>query len=242
VPRGPELGERLPSVLEVVYLVFNEGYSASAGDDWMRPQLCEEALRLGRILAELVPGEIEVHGLVALMELQASRARARTAPDGTPILLLDQNRALWDRMLIRRGLAALARAEAIGGIAGPYLLQASIAACHAEARTAAETNWVRIAALYSVLANIAPSPVVALNRAMAVAMAFGPQAGLDIADSLADEPTFRNYHFLPSVRADLLQKLGRTGEAKGEYERAASMTRNERERQMLLARAAACIG
>ena len=238
VPRGGELEERLGSVLEVIYLVFNEGYAASAGDDWMRPQLCEEAMRLGRILAELVPGETEVHGLVSLMELQASRSRARAAPDGTPILLLDQNRALWDQMLIGRGLAALARAEAIGGIAGPYVLQASIAACHARARTAGETNWVRIAAFYSVLANVTPSPVVELNRAMAVAMAFGPQAGLDIADRLAGEASLKNYHLLHSVRAELLQRLGRFGEAKEEYERAAGMTRNARERQMLLGQAA----
>ena len=238
VPRGGELEERLGSVLEVIYHVFNEGYAASAGDDWMRPQLCEEAMRLGRILAELVPGETEVHGLVSLMELQASRSRARAAPDGTPILLLDQNRALWDQMLIGRGLAALARAEAIGGIAGPYVLQASIAACHARARTAGETNWVRIAAFYSVLANVTPSPVVELNRAMAVAMAFGPQAGLDIADRLAGEASLKNYHLLHSVRAELLQRLGRFGEAKEEYERAAGMTRNARERQMLLGQAA----
>ena len=238
VPRGGELEERRGSVLEVIYLVFNEGYAASAGDDWMRPQLREEAMRLGRILAELVPGETEVHGLVSLMELQASRSRARAAPDGTPILLLDQNRALWDQMLIGRGLAALARAEAIGGIAGPYVLQASIAACHARARTAGETNWVRIAAFYSVLANVTPSPVVELNRAMAVAMAFGPQAGLDIADRLAGEASLKNYHLLHSVRAELLQRLGRFGEAKEEYERAAGMTRNARERQMLLGQAA----
>jgi RNA polymerase sigma factor (sigma-70 family) len=242
VPRGQELAERLSSVLEVIYLIFNEGYAASAGDDWMRPQLCQEAMRLGRVVAELVPSEMEVHGLVALMELQASRSRARTAPDGTPILLLDQNRALWDQMLIRRGLAALARAEAIGGIAGPYVLQASIAACHAQARTAGETNWVRIAALYSVLATVTPSPVVELNRAMAVAMAFGPQAGLDIANRVAEEPTLKNYHFLPSVRADLLRRLGRRGEARAEYERAAHMTRNIREREMLLARARDCDG
>ena len=240
VPRGTELAERLSSVLEVIYLVFNEGYAASAGDDWLRPQLCEEAMRLGRIVAELVPGEMEVHGLVALMELQASRSRARTAPDGTPILLLEQNRALWDQMLIRRGLAALARAEAIGGIAGPYVLQASIAACHAKARTAEETNWVRIAAFYSVLATVTPSPVIELNRAMAVAMAFGPQAGLDIADKVAAEPALKSYHFLPSVRADLLQRLGRRAEARAEYERAAQMTRNVRERDMLLARARDC--
>jgi RNA polymerase sigma factor (sigma-70 family) len=240
VPRRNELTERLNSVLEVIYLIFNEGYAASAGDDWMRPQLCEEAMRLGRIVAELVPGEMEVHGLVALMELQASRSRARTAPDGTPILLLEQNRALWDQMLIRRGLAALARAEAIGGIAGPYVLQASIAACHAKARTAEETNWVRIAAFYSVLATVTPSPVVELNRAMAVAMAFGPEAGLEIADRLAGEPALKSYHFLPSVRADLLQRLGRRAEARAEYARAAQMTRNVREREMLLARARNC--
>lgn len=238
VPRGEDMEQRLGSVLEVIYLIFNEGYAASAGDDWMRPQLCEEAMRLGRILAELVPGEIEVHGLVALMELQASRSRARTAPDGTPILLLDQNRSTWDQMLIRRGLAALARAESIGGIAGPYVLQASIAACHARARTADETNWVRIAAFYAVLANVAPSPVVELNQAMAIAMAFGPQAGLDIADRLAGEASLKNYHLLHSVRADLLQRLGRLDEAREEYERAAAMTRNARERQVLRCRAA----
>jgi RNA polymerase sigma-70 factor, ECF subfamily len=240
VPRGEELAERLSSVLEVIYLVFNEGYAASAGDDWMRPQLCEEAMRLGRIVAELMPGEMEVHGLVALIELQASRSRARTAPDGSPILLLDQDRARWDRILIRRGLAALARAEAIGGIAGPYALQASIAACHARARTPEETNWVRIAAFYSVLATVAPSPVVELNRAMAVAMAFGPEEGLEIADKLASEPALKNYHFLPSVRAELMQRLGRYPEARAEYKRAAAMTRNARERQMLLVKAEEC--
>jgi RNA polymerase sigma factor (sigma-70 family) len=240
VPRGEELAERMASVLEVVYLIFNEGYAATAGDDWMRPQLCEEALRLGRVLAELAPDEAEVHGLVALMEIQASRQRARTGPGGQPILLLEQNRALWDQMLIRRGLAALARAEAIGGVAGPYVLQASIAACHARARTAEQTDWQRIAAFYSVLAVVQPSPIVELNRAMAVAMAFGPAAGLEIADGLADEPALKNYHFLPSVRADLLSKLGRRSEARREYERAAAMTRNERERAMLLARAREC--
>jgi RNA polymerase sigma factor (sigma-70 family) len=237
VPRGAELADRLASVLEVVYLIFNEGYAATAGDDWMRPQLCEEALRLGRVLAELMPREMEVHGLVALMEIQASRSRARTKPDGEPVLLLEQNRALWDQILIRRGLAALARAEMIGGIAGPYVLQASIAACHARARTADETNWVRIAAFYSVLGTIQPSPVIELNRAMAVAMAHGPAAGLEIADRLASEPALKNYHFLPSVRADLLGKLGRHAEAREEYERAASMTRNARERALLMSKA-----
>jgi RNA polymerase sigma factor (sigma-70 family) len=239
VPRGPELAARLSSVLEVIYLVFNEGYSATAGDDWMRPALCEDALRLGRILAELAPHEPEVHGLVALMEVQASRSRARTGPSGEPIVLLDQNRALWDQVLIRRGLAALARAEALGGAAGPYALQAAIAACHARARTAAETDWARIAALYAALAQLAPSPVVELNRAVAVAMAHGPAAGLAIVDTLASEPALAGYHLLPSVRGDLLARLGRHAEARAELERAAGLTRNARERQLLLARAAA---
>ncbi len=237
VPRGPELTERIASVLEVIYLIFNEGYSATAGDDWMRPQLCEEAMRLGRILAGLVPGEAEVHALVALMEIQASRSRARIGPGGVPILLLDQNRALWDQILIRRGLTALARAESIGGVPGPYLLQACIAACHARARTPGETDWKRIAAYYSVLSVVTPSPVVELNRAMAVAMAHGPAAGLEIADKLAGEGALKNYHLLPSVRADLLFKLGRYGEAEAEFRRAAAMTRNARDRDMLLARA-----
>ena len=240
VPRGEELAGRLASVLEVIYLIFNEGYSATAGGDWMRPQLCDEAMRLGRILAGLAPNEAEVHGLVALMEIQASRSRARTGPRGEPILLLEQNRGLWDQMLIRRGLAALARAETIGGVPGPYVLQASIAACHARARTADETDWRRISAYYSVLAVVTPSPVVDLNRAMAVAMAFGPAAGLEIADELAEEGVLKSYHLLPSVRADLLLKLGRHAQAQAEYERAAAMTRNARERKMLLMRAKEC--
>jgi len=240
VPRGEELGRRLASVLEVLYLIFNEGYSATAGDDWMRPALCEDALRLGRILAELAPQEPEVHGLLALMEIQASRAGARVSTSGEPVLLLDQNRALWDQLLIRRGLAALARAEALGGAGGPYALQAAIVACHARALTAEETDWPRIAALYAVLAQRAPSPIVELNRAVAVSMAFGPAAGLALVDALADEPSLRGYHLLPSVRGDLLAKLGRSAEARGEFERAASLTRNARERDLLTARAAAC--
>jgi len=240
VPRGPELAARLSSVLEVVYLVFNEGYSATAGDDWMRPELCEDALRLGRILAELVPQEPEVHGLVALMEIQASRVGARTGPAGEPILLLDQNRALWDRLLIRRGLAALERSEALGGEAGPYALQAAIAACHARARAPAETDWPRIAALYQELARAAPSPVVELNRAVAIAMAEGPAAGLELVDALISEPSLERYHLLPSVRGDLLAKLDRFDEARAEFERAASLARNGRERTLLLERAAAC--
>jgi predicted RNA polymerase sigma factor len=240
VPRGPELGARLSSVLEVIYLVFNEGYSATAGDDWMRPALCEDALRLGRILAQLAPGEAEVHGLVALMEIQASRSAARVGPKGEPILLLDQNRGRWDHLLIRRGLAALARAEALGGAQGPYALQAAIAACHARARTAAETDWPRIAMLYAALAERVPSPVVELNRAVAVSMAFGPAAGLQLVDQLRDEPSLRDYHLLPSVRGDLLAKLARHDEARAELERAASLTRNQRERTLLLEKAAAC--
>ncbi|HXI56608.1 MAG TPA: RNA polymerase sigma factor [Polyangia bacterium] len=240
VPRGNELAARLSSVLEVVYLVFNEGYSATAGDDWMRPALCEDALRLGRILAGLVPDEPEVHGLVALMEIQASRARARTSADGQPILLMDQNRALWDQLLIGRGLAALARAESLGGAGGPYTLQAAIAACHARAVTAADTDWTRIAALYQALALRTPSPVVELNRAVAVAMAFGPAAGLALVDALRGEPALANYHLLPGVRGDLLLKLGRLDEARVELERAAALTRNGRERALLLARAASC--
>jgi RNA polymerase sigma factor (sigma-70 family) len=239
VPRGDELAARLSSVLEVLYLVFNEGYSATAGDDWMRPQLCGEALRLGRILAELAPEEPEVHGLVALMEIQASRSRARVGPKGEPILLLDQDRGRWDQLLIRRGLAALARAESMGGEQGPYALQAAIAACHARARTASETDWVQIAGLYDDLVELMPSPVVELNRAMAVAMAFGPAAGIELVDALASEPVLKNYHLLPSVRGDLLSKLGRLDEARTEFERAASLTRNERERALLLERAAA---
>jgi RNA polymerase sigma factor (sigma-70 family) len=241
VPRGDELAPRLASVLEVVYLVFNEGYSATAGDDWMRPALCEEALRLGRIIAGLAPREPEVHGLVALMELQASRSRARVGPSGEPVLLLEQNRARWDQLLVQRGLAELARAEELGGGGGPYALQAAIAACHARARTAAETDWERIAALYGVLAAAAPSPVVELNRAVAVGMAFGPAAGLDVADRLIGEPALAGYHLLPAVRGDLLSRLGRDGEAAAEFEKAAALTRNGRERDLLLERAAGCV-
>jgi len=240
VPRGPELAARLSSVLEVIYLIFNEGYSATAGDDWVRPALCEDALRQGRILAELAPREPEVHALVALMEIQASRFGARTGPSGEPILLLDQNRARWDQLLIRRGLAALARAEKLGGAMGPYAYQAAIAACHARARTAAETDWERIAALYAALARLTPSPIVELNRAVALGMAFGPAAGLEIVDQLTAEPSLKEYHLLPSVRGDLLAKLGRYDEARVENERAASLTRNARERELLLERAAAC--
>jgi predicted RNA polymerase sigma factor len=241
VPSGDELAPRLSSVLEVIYLVFNEGYSATAGDDWTRQDLCDEALRLGRVLAELAPREPEVHGLVALMEIQASRLRARTSPRGKPVLLLDQDRARWDQLLIRRGLAALERAEELGGGFGPYSLQAAIAACHARALTAEETDWERIAALYDALAQLAPSPVVELNRAVAVAMAFGPAAGLEVVDALRDDPALRAYHLLPSVRGDLLAKLGRTDEARDELKRAAELTRNERERAMLLERAAALV-
>ncbi len=239
VPRGAELAARLSSVLEVLYLVFNEGYAATAGLDWMRPALCEDALRLGRVLAELVPREPEVHGLVALMEIQASRARARLDAAGRPVRLSDQDRARWDRLLIRRGLAALERAERLGGALGPYALQAAIAACHARANTFAETDWARIAALYDALAQLMPSPVVELNRAVAVGMAFGPEAGLELADALLAEPSLETYHLLPSVRGDLLEKLGRSGEARAEFERAAGLTRNARERELLLARAAA---
>ena len=242
VPRGPELAARLSSVLEVIYLVFNEGYAASAGDDWLRPELCEDALRLGRILAELAPEEPEVHGLVALMEIQASRSAARVGPSGVPVLLLDQNRARWDQLLIGRGLAALERAEALGGALGPYTLQAAIAACHARARIPEETDWERIAALYDALAQLTPSPVVELNRAVAVAMAFGPAAGLELVDALTPEPSLKGYHLLPSVRGDLLAKLGRFDAAQKEFERAASLTRNRRERTLLLERAAACTG
>ena len=240
VPRGAELAARLSSVLEVIYLVFNEGYSATAGDDWVRPALCEEALRLGRILAELEPREPEVHGLVALMEIQASRLHARVGPSGEPVLLLDQDRARWDRLLVRRGLAALERAERLGGARGPYALQAAIAACHARARSAGETDWERIAALYGELARVAPSPVVELNRAVAVAMASGPAAGLELVDRLTSEPALAGYHLLPAVRGDLLVKLGRLDEARVELERAASLTRNAREHDLLLERAAAC--
>jgi RNA polymerase sigma-70 factor (ECF subfamily) len=240
VPRGEERVARLSSVLEVIYLVFNEGYSATTGDDWMRPALCEDALRLGRILAGLVPQEAEVHGLVALMEIQASRSPARTGPSGEPILLLDQNRARWDHLLIGRGLAALARAEALAPDRGPYTLQAAIAACHARARTAEETDWARIAELYGALAEKLPSPVVELNRAVAVSMASGPAAGLELVDALTGEKALEGYHLLPSVRGDLLAKLGRWSEARAEMERAASLTRNARERDLLLERAAAC--
>jgi RNA polymerase sigma factor (sigma-70 family) len=237
VPRGPDLAARLSSVLEVIYLVFNEGYSATAGDDLVRPALCEDALRLGRILAELAPEEPEVHGLVALMEIQASRLRARTGPKGEAILLLDQDRGRWDQILIRRGLAALERAEKLRGANGPYALQAAIVACHARARTADETDWRRIASLYDALAAITPSPVVELNRAVAVAMAFGPAEGLEIIDELATEPSLKKYHLLPAARGDLLEKLGRFDEASKEFKRAASLTRNERERDLLLGRA-----
>jgi RNA polymerase sigma factor (sigma-70 family) len=240
VPRGPELTARLSSVLEVIYLVFNEGYTATAGDDWARPALCEDALRLGRILAELMPGESEVHGLVSLMEIQASRLRARVGKSGEPILLLDQNRALWDQLLIRRGLAALDRAEGLGGPAGPYVLQAAIAACHARARQPTDTDWPRIVTLYDALGLLLPSPIIELNRAVAVAMAFGPQAGLELVDTLQDEPALARYHLLPSVRGDFLFKLGRFDEARAEFERAASMTRNARERGLLLERVRAC--
>jgi RNA polymerase sigma factor (sigma-70 family) len=239
VPRGAEFTARLSSVLQVIYLVFNEGYSATAGDDWLRPALCEDALRLGRILAGLVPQEPEVHGLVALMEIQASRSHARVGPSGEPILLLDQDRARWDHILIHRGLAALEHAEELGGALGPYALQAAIAACHARARTPAETDWAHIAALYGELAQLTPSPVVELNRAVAVAMAFGPAAGLELVDALTSEPSLKAYHLLPSVRGDLLAKLDRFGEARAEFERAASLTRNARERELLLERAAA---
>lgn len=237
VPRGEELAARLPSVLEVVYLIFNEGYAATRGDTWMRTELCEDALRLGRILAQLVPDHAEVHGLLALLEIQASRARARVTADGEPILLLDQDRARWDQLLIRRGLAALARAEALARPLGPYTLQAAIAACHARARSAAETDWPRIVALYDALVEITQSPVVELNRAVAVSMAFGPAAGLELVDALLEEPALRSYHLLPSVRGDLLAKLGRYTEARVELERAASLAQNARERELLLARA-----
>ena len=240
VPRGSELNVRLASVLEVIYLIFNEGYSATAGEDLMRPALCEDALRLGRILAELAPEEPEVHGLLALMEIQASRSAARIGPAGEPVLLLEQNRAHWDQLLIRRGLAALERAEKLGGAYGRYTLQAEIAACHARAHTAEQTDWVRIAMLYETLARVAPSPVVELNRAVAVSMAFGSAAGLELADALTTEPSLKTYHLLPSVRGDLLAKLGRAEEARAEFERAASLTRNARERELLLGRAASC--
>jgi predicted RNA polymerase sigma factor len=240
VPSGAERAARLASVLEVIYLIFNEGYSATAGNDWVRPALCEEALRLGRVLAELAPTEPEVHGVVALMEIQASRLGARVGPSGEPVLLLDQDRARWDRLLVRRGLAALERAERLGGDLGPYALQAAIAACHARAPTAGETDWPRIVALYDAVAQLAPSPVVELNRAVAVGMAFGPAAGLDLVDALVDEPSLASYHLLPAVRGDLLRKLGRSGEAGAEFERAASLTENVRERELLQRRAAEC--
>src|SRR5213593_2288805 len=240
VPDGPERVARLASVLEVIYLIFNEGYSATAGEDWVRPALCEEAQRLGRILAELTPTEPEVHGLMALMDLQASRLRARVGPSGEPILLLDQDRARWDRMLIRRGLSALERAERLGGAMGPYSLQAAIAACHARSATAAETDWPRIVALYDAVAQLAGSPVIELNRAVAVGMAFGPAAGLDLVDALVSEPSLKSYYLLPAVRGDLLRKLGRSAEARAEFERAALMTRNARERELLQRRAADC--
>jgi len=240
VPVGADREARLAAVLHVIYLVFNEGYAATAGDDWVRPALCEDALRLGRVLAELLPGESEVHGLVALMEIQASRIRARVGRDGEPVLLLDQDRGRWDHLLVNRGLAALRRAESLGGTFGPYALQAAIAACHARARTAAATDWTRIVTLYDALAQVMPSPIVALNRAVAVSMVQGPQAALELVDGLMAEPALREYHLLPSVRGDLLAKVGRPGEARAEFERAAGMTRNVRERDLLLARAAQC--
>jgi predicted RNA polymerase sigma factor len=240
VPRGPDRADRLSSVLGVIYLIFNEGYTATAGGDWMRPALCDDAVRLGRVLAGLAPEEPEVHALVAIMEIQASRSRARVGPSGEPILLLDQNRALWDQLLIRRGLAALARAEALGGEPGPFVLEASIAACHARARTAADTDWRRIADLYGQLVRVSPSPVIELNRAVAVSMADGPQAGLDLVDRLVAEKALERYHLLPSVRGDLLQKLERFDEARAEFERAASITQNLRERALLQERAQAC--
>jgi RNA polymerase sigma-70 factor, ECF subfamily len=238
VPSGDQLTPRLASVLEVIYLIFNEGYAATAGEDWMRPSLCEDALRVGRIVAELLPGEAEVHGLVALMEIQASRSHARIGPGGEPVLLLDQDRSRWDRVLIRRGLTALQRAEQLGGALGPYALQAAIAACHARAGAAAETDWPRIVALYDALAQLAPSPVVELNRAVAISMAFGPDAALELVDALSDEPSLAGYHLLPSVRADLLARVGRPDEARAELARAASLTQNAGELRLLAQRAA----
>ena len=240
VPRGPELSARLTSVLEAIYLIFNEGYAATKGDNWTRPKLCEEALRIGRILAQLAAQEAEVHALVALMEIQASRLRARVGPSGEPVLLLDQDRSRWDQLLVRRGLAALARAEGLKQPLGPYALQAAIAGCHARARTATETDWSRIVALYDALAELTGSPVVELNRAVAVSMAFGPAAGLELVDALVNEPALESYHLLPSVRGDLLAKLGRDGEARKEFERASTLAHNARERELLLARARAC--
>jgi RNA polymerase sigma-70 factor, ECF subfamily len=241
VPRGPEFTARLASVLQVIYLIFNEGYSATAGDDWMRPALCEDALRMGRILAELVPDEPEIHGLVALMEIQASRAKARVNAAGEPILLLDQDRSRWDRLLIGRGLTALSRAEKLGKARGPYAIQAAIAACHARAVTPDDTDWSRIVSLYGDLARIEPSPIVELNRAVAVSMASGPASGLELVNRLQDDPVLKDYHLLPSVRGDLLRKLGRIEEARAEFERAASITRNARERELLLQRARSCV-
>jgi RNA polymerase sigma-70 factor, ECF subfamily len=240
VPRGPELAARVSSVLEVIYLIFNEGYSATSGDDWVRPELCQDALRLGRIVAELAATEPEVHGLVALMEIQASRLRARVGPRGEPIVLLDQNRSKWDRLLIQRGLTALARAQSLGGALGPFALQGAIAACHARARPTEKTDWQRIASLYQALSQVTPSPIVELNRAVALSMAFGPAAGLALVDTLTSEPTLAKYHLLPSVRGDFLRKLGRFEEARVELERAASLTRNARERELLLERARDC--
>jgi RNA polymerase sigma factor (sigma-70 family) len=237
VPRGADLAPRLASVLEVIYLIFNEGYAATAGDDWVRPSLCEDALRLGRILAELTPAEAEVHGLVALMEIQASRLRARVGPSGEPVLLRDQDRARWDQLLIRRGLAALARAERLSQARGPYALQAAIAACHARATTADATDWTRIAALYAELARVAPSPIVELNRAVAVGIADGPQAGLAVVDAIASDPALQSYHLLPAVRGDLLERLGRRADARAEFARAASLARNAKERDLLQKRA-----
>ena len=241
VPRGPEFTARLASVLQVIYLIFNEGYSATAGDDWMRPALCEDALRMGRILAELAPDEPEIHGLVALMEIQASRAKARVNAAGEPILLLDQDRGRWDRLLIGRGLTALGRAEKLGRAKGPYAIQAAIAACHARAVTPGDTDWARIVALYGDLADIEPSPIVELNRAVAVSMASGPASGLELVNRLQDDPVLKDYHLLPSVRGDLLRKLGRMEEARAEFERAAAITRNARERELLMQRARSCV-